>query len=316
VNGNHSRPAEGFRQPRRRGLIGAAGLVLLVPLSAACGGTGSGDDRPLVVATHSILGDVATNVFGDTATVEVVMPAGADPHEFEPSAADVALLNEADLVVANGLGFEVGLVDALDAAAEDGVDVLELGEQLDPLPLAEGDGEDPHWFTDPRRTVRAVGSIADAAADVPGIDTDAVGAQAEAYADAVTTADAEIGDDLQVIPARDRRLVTNHEVFGYFADRYGFEVIGTVIPSGTTLAEPSSADLSALVDTIDETGVPAIFADTSSSSDLADVLAEETGQDIAVVELFSESLGEPGSGGETYLQLIRTNADRILGALT
>ena len=200
MNGNHSRPVEGFRQPRRRGLLGAAALVLLVPLGAACGGSGSGDDRPLVVATHSILGDVATNVFGDTATVEVVMPAGADPHEFEPSAADVALLNEADLVVANGLGFEVGLVDALDAAAEDGVDVLELGEQLDPLPLAEGGGEDPHWFTDPRRTVRAVGLIADAAADVDGIDTDAVGAQAEAYADAVTAADAEIGDDLLAIP--------------------------------------------------------------------------------------------------------------------
>jgi zinc/manganese transport system substrate-binding protein len=228
----------------------------------------------------------------------------------------VALLNEADLVVANGLGFEVGLVDAVDAVAEDGVDVLELGEQLDPLPLAEGDGEDPHWFTDPQRTVRAVGLIADAAADVAGIDTHAVAAQAEAYADAVTTADAVIGDDLLAIPVGDRQLVTNHEVFGYFADRYGFEVIGTVIPSGTTLAEPSSADLSALVDTIHETGVPAIFADTSSSRDLAEVLADETGEDIAVVELFSESLGEPGSGGETYLQLIRTNADRILGGLT
>ena len=316
MNGNHSRPVAGFRQPGRRRLPGAAALVILVPLGAACGGPGSGDDRPLVVATHSILGDLATNVFGDTATVEVVMPAGTDPHDFEPSAADVALLNEADLVVANGLGFEVGLVDALDAAAEDGIDVLELGEQLDPRPLAEGGGEDPHWFTDPRRTVRAVGLIAEAAAAVEGIDTDAVAAQADAYADEVSTADAVIGDDLLAIPASARQLVTNHEVFGYFADRYGFEVIGTVIPSGTTLAEPSSADLSALVDTIDETGVPAVFADTSSSSDLADVLADETGEDIAVVELFSESLGEPGSGGETYLQLIRTNADRILGALT
>jgi zinc/manganese transport system substrate-binding protein len=161
-----------------------------------------------------------------------------------------------------------------------------------------------------------VARIAEAAAAVEGIDSDAVAAQADAYADEVSTADAVIGDDLLAIPARARQLVTNHEVFGYFADRYGFEVIGTVIPSGTTLAEPSSADLSVLVDTIDETGVPAVFADTSSSSDLADVLADETGEDIAVVELFSESLGEPGSGGETYLQLIRTNADRILGALT
>ena len=88
-----------------------------------------------------------------------------------------------------------------------------------------------------------------------------------------------------------------------------------MIPGGSTLAEPSSGDLSDLVDTIDEFGVPAIFADTSSSAELADVLAEETGEDIAVVELFSESLGEPGSGGETYLELIRTNADRILEAL-
>lgn len=313
MNGNHSRLRPGFRQLRRLGVVGLVGLV---PLVVACDGSGTGDGRPLVVATHSILGDLATNVFGDLATVEVVMPAGADPHGFEPSAADVALLNEADLVVANGLGFEVGLTDALEAAVDDGVDVLELGEQLDPLPLAEGDGEDPHWFTDPSRTVRAAGLIADAAAAVDGIDAIEVATQAEGYVDAVTAADAAIDDDLLDIPHDDRLLVTNHEVFGYFADRYGFVVIGTVIPSGTTLAEPSSAALSDLVDTIDETGVPAIFADTSSSSALADALAQETGEDIAVVELFSESLGEPGSGGETYLQLIRTNADRILGALT
>ena len=315
MNGNHSRRVGEFRQPRCR-LLGGVALVALLSSLVGCGASGAGDGGPLVVATHSILGDLATNVLGDTATVQVVMPAGTDPHDFEPSAADVALLSEADLVVANGLGFEVGLTDALEAAADDGIDVLDLGEQLDPLPLADGDGEDPHWFTDPRRTVRAVGLIAEAAAAVDGIDAAAVGVQAEAYADDVTAADAQIGDDLLAVPAADRRLVTNHEVFGYFADRYGFEVIGTIIPSGTTLAEPSSADLSALVDIIDETGVPAIFADTSSSSELADVLAEETGEDIAVVELFSESLGEPGSGGETYLQLIRTNADRIVGALS
>ena len=314
MNGNHSRPVGAFRQPRYR-LLGAVALVALLSSLVGCGASGAGDGGPLVVATHSILGDLATNVLGDTARVQVVMPAGTDPHDFEPSAADVALLSEADLVVANGLGFEVGLTDALEAAADDGIDVLDLGEQLDPLPLADGDGEDPHWFTDPRRTVRAVGLIAAAAAAVDGIDAAAIGVHAEAYVDVVTAADAQMGDDLLAVPAADRRLVTNHEVFGYFADRYGFEVIGTIIPSGTTLAEPSSADLSALVDIIDETGVPAIFADTSSSRELADVLAEETGEDIAVVELFSESLGEPGSGGETYLQLIRTNADRIVGAL-
>ncbi len=295
------------------------GLLVLVALlslsAAACGGDGPSGDRPLVVATHSLLGDLATNVFGDEAEVEVVMPAGTDPHEFEPSAAQVAMLSEADLVVANGLGFEAGLTDALDAAAGDGVPVLELGPALDPLPLDDGDGEDPHWFTDPLRMARAAGLVATAAEDLDGIDPVVVADQAAGHAAAIEAADAEIAADLDAVPEDQRQLVTNHEVFGYFADRYGFEVVGTVIPSGTTLAEPSSSELADLVAVIEETGVPAVFADTSSSADLAHVLAEETGEDIAVVELFSESLGEEGSGAETYLELIRTNADRIVAAL-
>ena len=290
-------------------------MALLSLSAAACGGDGPSGDRQLVVATHSLLGDLATNVFGDEAEVEVVMPAGTDPHEFEPSAAQVAMLSEADLVVANGLGFEAGLTDALDAAAGDGVPVLELGPALEPLPLDDGDGEDPHWFTDPLRMARAAGLVATAAEDLDGIDPVVVADQAAGHAAAIEAADAEIAADLDAVPEDQRQLVTNHEVFGYFADRYGFEVVGTVIPSGTTLAEPSSSELADLVAVIEETGVPAVFADTSSSADLAHVLAEETGEDIAVVELFSESLGEEGSGAETYLELIRTNADRIVAAL-
>jgi zinc/manganese transport system substrate-binding protein len=283
--------------------------------AVACGGDGPSGGRPLVVATHSLLGDLATNVFGDEAEVELVMPAGTDPHEFEPSAAQVAMLSEADLVVANGLEFEAGLTDALDAAAGDGVPVLELGSALDPLPLEDGAGEDPHWFTDPLRMARAAGLVATAAEDLDGLDPVVVADQAADHAAAIEAADAEIAADLDAVPADQRQLVTNHEVFGYFADRYGFEIVGTLIPSGTTLAEPSSSELADLVAVIEETGVPAVFADTSSSADLAHVLAEETGEDIAVVELFSESLGGEGSGAESYLELIRTNADRIVAAL-
>lgn len=311
MNGNHSRLTG-------RGLqlvaLGAVTAVLSLA-GVACSADDGNGDRPLVVATHSLLGDLATNVFGDEAEVEVVMPAGTDPHEFEPSAAQVAMLNEADLVVANGLGFEAGLTDALDAAADDGVTVLELGEDLDPLPLADGGGEDPHWFTDPLRMARAASLVATAAEEVEALDPTVVTEQAAEHAAAIEAADAEIAADLDAVPEDQRQLVTNHEVFGYFADRYGFEVVGTIIPSGTTLAEPSSSELADLVAVIEETGVPAVFADTSSSADLAEVLAEETGEDIAVVELFSESLGEEGSGAETYLELIRTNADRIVGAL-
>ncbi len=290
-------------------------MALLVPSAVGCGGGGSSADGPLVVATHSLLGDLVANVAGDEAAVEVLMAPGTDPHEFEPSAAQVAMLNEADLVVANGLGFETGLTDALASAPDDGVPVLELGESLDPLPFAPGEGEDPHWFTDPLRMARAAELVAVAMADVAGVDRSVVADRAGAHASALRDADAEITDDLTAVPDDRRRLVTNHEVFAYFADRYGFEVVGTVIPTGSTLAEPSSAELADLVAVIEATGVSAIFADTSSSTDLADVLAAEVGDDIEVVELFSESLGGEGSGAETYLEMIHTNADRIVGAL-
>src|SRR5690606_1033121 len=143
---------------------------------------------------------------------------------------------------------EAGLADALDAAADEGVPTLELGEDLDPLPLseeggeheheAEADGEhehehegdeDPHWFTDPLRMARAAGLVADAAADVDGLDAEVVREQADAYAAAIEAADTEIAADLETIPEERRKLVTNHEVFGYFADHYGFEVVGTII---------------------------------------------------------------------------------------
>ena len=322
-------------------------FIAVALLLTACGDDGEAagpvdEEQPVAVVTHSLLGDVVRNVVGDQADVEVVMPPGTDPHEFEPSAAQVALVYSADLVVANGLGFEAGLLDAIDSAAGDGITILSLGEHLDPLPLDESDhgeeyqeavrkdeqadelegnehepgAEDPHWFTDPLRMIDAVHLVAAAVSDIDDVDVHVVDANADAYAADLENADAEIATELSAIPPADRQLVTNHEVFGYFAERYRFEVVGTVIPSGTTLAEPSSADVAALEGVIRETQVPAIFADTSSPSALADMLATDTGNDIQVVELFSESLGGPGSGGATYLEMIHTNADRIVDALT
>lgn len=303
------------------GVTAAAPVLALAAVLASCG-TGPGGGGPTIVVTHSILGDMVQQVVGDEADVEVIMGPGTDAHDFSPSAADQALLAEADLIVANGLGLEEALLDPIDAAADDGVPVLELGEQLQPLPLVDIDeggahgSEDPHWFTDPLRVAEAVDLIGGAVAEeVDGVDTAAIGQQAQTYADEVRAVDGDIEEQLGAVPDSGRTLVTNHEVFGYFADRYGFEVVGTVIPSGTTLAEPSSAELADLVEVIDEAGVPAIFADTSSSDALAQTLADETGDDVQVVELFTESLGEEGSGGSTYLELIQTNADRITDAL-
>jgi zinc/manganese transport system substrate-binding protein len=209
----------------------------------------------------------------------------------------------------------------LAAAAGEGVEIVSLGEELDPLPLDEHDGdehghEDPHWFTDPQRMATAAGLVAEAVGGIDGVAAEVVSRQARSYADELSALSDEVAAELSAVPEADRRLVTNHEVLGYFADRYGFDVVGTVIPSGSTLAEPSAADLGELVDRIESSGIPALFLDSSAASGLVDVLADEVGGGVEVVELWSESLGEEGSEASTYVDLIRTDAARIVEALT
>jgi zinc/manganese transport system substrate-binding protein len=319
-----------LRMTRR--LLGA--LVVPALLLAACGSTSDqGDGGIAVVATTSILGDIASGVIGDEGTVEVLIPLGADSHEFQPSAQQAAILAGADLVVANGLGLEEGLVDLLTSTEADGVPVIELAPLVDPIPFAahgeqeeehededqseeahEHGDEDPHFWMDPIR----VGAAAEALADemtVIGLEG-SWQQRAGAYADAMTETDARIGSLFESIPAERRNMVTNHEAFGYLADRYGFEIIGVVIPGGSTLAEPSSAELAALVEVMMEHDVNVIFAETTQPTTLAEAVAAELGGDVKVVELHTESLGEPGSPADTLQGMLLTNADLIADALS
>ena len=152
-------------------------------------------------------------------------------------------------------------------------------------------------------------------ANVEGIDANTVTEAAEAYHGELEALDAEVEALVADIPAENRVLITNHEVFGYFADRYGFEVAGAIIPSGSTLDGTSAGDLAELAELITDEGVPAIFSDVSASDQLAQTLADEVGGDVQVVELFTESLGDSDSEGATYIDMVRTNATRIAEAL-
>jgi zinc/manganese transport system substrate-binding protein len=281
----------------------ARAAIALLLLVAACGGDDAADDgRPTIVVTTSILGDVVTNLLGGAADIEVVMPPGADPHDFQASAQQAAAMREADLLVANGGGFEHGLEDVVEGAADDGVPVVE----------AVDDGEDPHFFTDPVRMADAARRILEAAvAEIPSLDADP---DADAYLAELDALDADVQAILAAVPEDRRVLVTNHDVFGPFAERYGFEVVGTIIPSASTGDGAAAGELAALAELVVERDVPAIFADTSSPDDLARTLSEEAG-DVEVVALHSESLGDEGSGAATYVDLVRTNAERIAGAL-
>ncbi len=306
---------------RRTAAIGGA-LVLLLGALTGCS-TGASDAEGVhVVVTTTVLGDIVRNVVGDAADVEVLMPVGVDPHDFQASSQQAAAIQHADLVVANGLGLEEGLSDVLEAAESDGVSVWEVGPDIDPrlfveaADAGEGGGAgryDPHFWLDPIRDAEAARLLA-VHLDEVAPDHDWTAA-AEAYAVELENLNDDIVSILSVVPEVDRKLVTNHRAFGYFADRYGFEMIGTVVPGGATLANPSSAELASLVKVIEEEDVPAIFTETVEPDTLARAVAEEVGSDVKVVELYTGSLGEPGSDGATLTAMLETNARRIAGAL-
>ena len=321
--------------------VAAATLVL-----SACGSADSSAPQPAatpaasavnVVATTTMLGDVVGQILSCAGgTVTVLMPAGTDPHDFSASSDQVAAMVTANLVVANGLGLEAGLTDAFENAAADGAKVFEVGPLVDPIefgagaheegheeegPEEEGHEEeghehgslDPHFWFDMNRMALAAELIGAELAESTG--DGAYATCATTTAANIRTAEAGVRTALESEPADQRILVTDHEALGYLADTYGYEIAGTVIPSGTTLAEPSSADLAALVATIKAEGVTAIFANVAQTTGLAEAVAAETGTPIKIIPLYVESLGAPDSPAATYLQMMQTNADLIASGL-
>lgn len=232
----------------------------------------------------------------------------------------------ADLVIANGLGLEEGLTATLEASRTDGVTVFEVAPLLDPLPFGgESDqpqvssssdvaqhSQDPHMWLDISRVATAAQLIGAELTKQTGMAKftecgDTVRADLDELA-------LEVRQTLQAVPDEHRVLVTDHDALGYFAAANDFEVVGTVVPGGSTLAQPSSKEMAELVSVVASTGVPAIFANTANPTALVDALASEVG-DIEVVPLYIGSLGEPGSGADTYQTMMRTNAQRISAAL-
>lgn len=318
-------------------------ITLAAAALAACSSTDTANDQasaPRFVVTTPILGSIATMIAtcAGQGSIEVLMPNGTDPHDFAPSSAQVASMVTANLVIANGLGLEAGMEAALESASADGGRVWEVGPEVDPIPFTDnspsaepaatdadahadehehGDSSlDPHIWFDMSRMAKAAALMGEQmqAATPMGIDADFTGCGQQA-AGQITTAETEVRKTLSGIPAQRRVLVTDHQALGYLASAYGFEIAGAVVPSASTLAEPSSADLAQLAALIRQKGVPAIFANVSQPSQLADAVADESGTEVVVVPLFVESLGEPGSPAGDYIGMMRENAGRIASGL-
>ncbi|MCZ4080041.1 zinc ABC transporter substrate-binding protein AztC [Rhodococcus sp. H36-A4] len=293
--------------------------ISLVLLLTACSDAGT-SDKPTVVVTTNILGDITSNVVGEQADVLVLMPPNSDPHSFEISAAEAAQVESAELLIANGLGLEGGVANTIEAARSEGVDVVEAGPAADPIAYVTGQSagvQDPHVWTDPNRMRAVVDLIRDAVKEsVAGVDKSAIDSAAAQYGAQLVELDKRMGERFGMIAPDKRTLVTNHHVFGYLADRYDFEIIGAIIPSGTTLASPSASDLSDLAGTVRAAGVRTIFVDSSQPDRLAQVMASEAGVDIGVVELYTESLGDENSEASTYLDMMEYNSTMVASGLS
>lgn len=302
---------------RRRLLLASLSATAVIASLTGC--SAAGDDRPLVIVSTNILGDVVEELVGDEAEVVTLMKPNADPHSFEISAQEAARLRSADLVVSNGLGLEEGLQQHLDAASAEDVQTFVAGDVIDVLDYSEGDAEgspDSHFWTDPARVIAVVDALEPVLAELDGADADGIAERTAAYRGELEALDSEMTAAFAAIPDERRALVTNHHVFGYLADRFDFEVVGAVIPGGTTLAAPSASDLADLVDAVEETGVPTIFAESSSPDRLVQALASEADIRVDVVELFTESLTEPEGGAPDYLTMMRVNTQRITSGLS
>jgi ABC-type Zn uptake system ZnuABC Zn-binding protein ZnuA len=298
-------------------------LILLFVAAAGCGSDDDGSSGPTVTASTGIWADVTERVAGNDATVEQVIPDAASPHDFQLSAEDRASIEDSLLLVVNGAGLEAGIpIDEIDvpkfAVADHVREPLpfeEAGEHAeeeharDDQEHGEGEeghehgGTDPHVWMDPSRVAAALPAFADALSAADPDHADGYRSRAEVYAEELSELDAEIERELALIPPENRKLVTSHDAMGYFADRYGLEVLATPFPASGPEAEPSAQTIKEVEDAIRTSGVPTIFAQETDDPEVLELIAAETG--VAVEEnLLVEAPGEAG----TYFEMLRQDA--------
>jgi zinc/manganese transport system substrate-binding protein len=293
-------------------------LVLTLAL-AACGQRAPTvtASRPKVVATFSILGDLVQQVGGDLVELRTLVGPDGDAHTFEPAPADAVSLAQADIIFENGLDFEPWL-DRVYTASGSQAERVAVTDGVTPGQIAAGDEAgsiDPHAWQDVTATLSMVELIRDALAAADPPHAAAYQANAAGYLATLQTLDSDIQQMVDTLPAERRRLVTNHDALGYFARRYGFEILGDALGSISTEASaPSAAQLASLVEEIKAAGVPAIFTENVENSAVIRQVAQEAGVVVAP-PLYTDALGLPGTAGDSYLKMMRYNAETIVAAL-
>jgi len=307
------------RAPHRPALAAAALTVTALLLAGCSSGSGGEGGQLDVVATTTQVGDFVREVGGDAVAVDQILQPNTDPHEYEPRPSDVVATAEAELVFASGDELDEWIGEVVSDSGSD-ARVIDLGATVPARLPGEQSGEeasahDPHWWHDPRNAEAAVREIERSLGATDPAHRRAFERRAEAYLARLRALDADIARCMDSIPASRRKLVTDHDAFGYFAGRYGIDVVGAVIPSQATQAQPSAKDLSALAGLIEREGVEAVFPESSLSPKVAEAIARQTGA-TAEYTLFGDTLGPAGSDGATYLRMETANADSMLRGFT
>lgn len=291
----------------RRILFIWVSIILLTGTLSACSGTAA----PAILTTSTILADITQHIAGDRLTVASLVPIGADPHSYQPTPQDTAKVSKSKVLVVNGAEYELFL-ESLLASADGERTLIEASTSLNLRSDAEH-GVDPHLWLDPNNVIVYVENIRDGLIQFDPQGTEIYQANASAYITRLEELDAWINGQIAEIPPPRRLLVTNHEAFGYFAERYGFTVAGTVIESFSSDASPSAQQMAALVDQINLYEAPAIFLDAADNPSLAQQVAAETNVKV-VTDLHLESLTEGAPAG-TYIEMMKYNVTKIVEAI-
>ncbi|HEY0538433.1 MAG TPA: metal ABC transporter substrate-binding protein [Actinoallomurus sp.] len=303
--------------------LAAPAFAGLLAAATACGSSSASDTggggRLKVVATTTQVADFARSVGGDKVTVTQILKPNVDPHDYEPSPADVQAIAQADVVVESGVGLEKWLDQTIESAGFHGT----LVDSSKGVAVRRGNGTDeqaagdPHIWHNPKNAEIMSRDIASAFSAKDAKDKAAFDANLASYTGKLDQLDAWITQQIDTLPAAQRKLVTNHDAFGYYVDRYHLTFVGSIIPSFDTSAELSGKQLNTLVAKIKSTGVKAIFSESSLPPKTAEAIGKQAGVKVEAGEnsLYGDTLGPAGSAGATYLDMERHNTTTIVAAL-
>ena len=311
--------AQRLRPLRRLGLA-ATGVVVLAGLAAGCGGAGAGTSGGVsVVATTTQIADWTRAVGGEAVAVHQILQPNTDPHEYEPRPADVQATSDAEVVFESGDNLDSWMGKVVSQAGGDPT-IVDLGARVPVHVPGEESGPeaskyDPHWWHDPRNVEAAVRSIRGALTRADPASRATFARNARRYLRKLRDLDRGVAACVQQVPSAARKLVTDHDAFGYFARRYGIRVVGAVIPSQTTQAQPSAGETARLIELVRREHVHAIFPESSLNPRLAETIARETGA-TSDYTLYGDTLGPEGSSDATYLGMEEANTDAMMRGFT